>query len=211
MYIFFIITIFYSSILAKEMMGSASSSSSSSLTSTSVSVARTPPLCRRPYATRFVSAQMGALMNQLCESMRKSNPSSTFTDVELDQLVNVVLHTGRRPLVQSSKVDKDQVRQWIERHLFSMSMDVAEVRTGRSTGYRAPELQDRGNDCLQAALWLAEDIEHMLREGRSEVKPHESYNADTDNMEDEDTATDKDASTKTPNQNVKQVRFTEQS
>lgn len=115
----------------------------------------------REYAKRFIPHATGGRMGALCLEIRKMTPDERSDDKTFERIASLISETGAIPLNKrfTATATLEMFANELKEKLTILSYDAGVTRTGVSTGFRAPGLQDEGSDMLQAALWMADSFE----------------------------------------------------
>jgi len=113
----------------------------------------------RALSKRFIPVALHEPLGKLCAILRTdaAKQGNTLTDSELAALAAIVAQTGVRP----GAITADVVAGALQKRLAALYYDAGTQRTWIPTGFRAPELEDRGDDMIQAALWVMDDLEEQ--------------------------------------------------
>lgn len=111
--------------------------------------------CSNPkdrFSERFVPNSIVSKLDELCKQMRTRKTFETLSDSEMKSLASLISFTG-------GGLDQDDLLLAMKRDLPGLKLKAASLRTGKTIGFMAPESLDRGNDSIQAALWIADSID----------------------------------------------------
>jgi hypothetical protein len=129
----------------------------------------------KQYSSRMIIHQMGELkLTPFCEQLREghSTEAGILDEKERQQLFDLL-----RELDPS--LSESMLSAVYQKMFATLYMHAGSIRTGQSTGFRAPELQDRGNDTIQAGLWILDHIASLVSSSSSSLDAKINHKAST--------------------------------
>lgn len=110
----------------------------------------------RSFSKRFIPFVLHQSLNDLVEQLRSNaKKGAKLTVKERTTLVAILVQTGAIP----GYITKETIVNALIQRLPTLYFYAGTVRTGIPTGFRAPELVDRGDDTIQAAFWIMDELE----------------------------------------------------